>query len=388
MPLYVCQLCAVDFTFAHFLTALVDGMGAQGWRVRAVCSDGPFVGKLRERGYDIETISITRGLNPLRHAVSFFKLIALFKRERFDVLHVHTPIAALLGRVAARLAGIPMVVYTAHGFYFHDQMKPLPKAIFIWLERIGGLFTDLLFTQSAEDARTASEKRFVPGGRIQAIGNGVDIARFDPSTCDARAQTRRQLGIPDDAVAIGIIGRLVAEKGYVEFLEAAKTVAAQGFPAYFIAVGERLESDHAAGINVQLAEAARALGPRLILTGMRSDIPELLSAFDIFTLPSWREGMPRTIIEAMLMSKPVVATDIRGSREEVVPDETGLLVPARDSGALASAFARLVGDAALRQRMGLAGRVRALALYDEAKVVALQIAAIRTHLPISLRARA
>ena len=196
------------------------------------------------------------------------------------------------------------------------------------------------------------------------------------------------MGIPDDAVAIGIIGRLVAEKGYVEFLEAAKIVAAKGFPAYFVAVGERLESDHAAGINVQLAEAAHTLGSRLILTGMRGDIPELLSAFDIFTLPSWREGMPRTIIEAMLMSKPVVATDIRGSREEVVPDETGLLVPARNAGALANAFVRLVGDAALRQRMGLAGRMRALALYDEAKVVALQIAAIRTHLPISLRARA
>ena len=121
---------------------------------------------------------------------------------------------------------------------------------------------------------------------------------------------------------------------------------------------------------------------------MRGDIPDLLSAFDIFTLPSWREGMPRTIIEAMLMAKPVVATDIRGSREEVVPDKTGLLVPARDAGALANAFIGLIGDAALRQRMGRAGRARALALYDEAKMVALQIAAIRTHLPAPLRARA
>ncbi len=388
MPLYVCQLCAVDFTLAHFLTALVDGMRAQGWRVQGVCSDGPFVGKLRERGYGIETVSITRGLNPLRHAVSLFKLVALFKRERFDVLHVHTPIAALLGRIAARLAGIPMVVYTAHGFYFHDQMKPLPKAIFILLERIGGFFTDLLFTQSAEDARTASEKCFVPANRIQAIGNGVDIARFDPSKSSARERIRNELGVPADAIAIGIIGRMVAEKGYAEFLDAAKIVVAQGFPAYFIAVGERLESDHATGINEHLADAAHSLGPRLILTGMRSDIPELLSAFDIFTLPSWREGMPRTIIEAMLMSKPVVATDIRGSREEVVPDETGLLVPARDASALANAFIGLIGDAPLRQRMGRAGRARALALYDEAKVVALQIAAIRTHLPAPLRARA
>ena len=130
------------------------------------------------------------------------------------------------------------------------------------------------------------------------------------------------------------------------------------------------------------------LGARLILTGLRSDIPELLSAFDIFTLPSYREGMPRTIIEAMLMGKPVVATDIRGSREEVVPGLTGLLVPVRDAGALARAFTTLIGDAVLRHRMGQAGRARALALYDEARVVALQIDAIRTHLPASLRDRA
>ena len=387
-PLKVCQLCAVDFTLAHFLTALVDGMQTQGWAVTAVCSDGPFVKPLRARGYQIETLAIARGLNPFRHLVSLFKLIALFRRERFDVLHAHTPIAALLGRIAARVAGVPFVVYTAHGFYFHDQMRAAPKALFTWLERLGGGFTDLLFTQSAEDARTAIEKKFAAPAHVLAIGNGVEVSRFDPAQIDTRARIRAELGIPEHAIAIGMIGRLVAEKGYGEFFDAARDVVAQGFPVYFIAVGERLESDHAAAIDVPLAEAARALGPQLILTGMRSDIPALLSGFDIFTLPSYREGMPRTIIEAMLMAKPVVATDIRGSREEVVPGETGLLVPARDAAALAQAFTALLNDAPLRARMGQAGRARALALYDEARVVALQITTIRAHLPPALRERA
>ena len=393
MTIKVCQLCAVDFTLAHFLTPLIDGMQAQGWKVTAVCSDGRFIAPLRERGYRIETLAISRGLNPFRHLVSLIKLIALFRRERFDLLHVHTPVAALLGRIAARIAGIPFVIYTAHGFYFHDDMKAAPKALFTALEWCGAKLTGLLFTQSEEDARTAIEKKFLAHDRILAIGNGVDVARFNATLqanglAAARARLRAEFAIPADAIVIGLIGRMVAEKGYAEFFDAAKSVVAQGFPAYFLAIGERLASDHAAGIDAQSDAAKRTLGSRLILTGLRSDVPELLAAMDIFTLPSWREGMPRTIIEAMLMAKPVVATNIRGSREEVVDGETGLLVPVRDAAALAQAFIKLIGDHTLRMRMGQAGRARALALYDESVVVARQISAIRSALPPALATRA
>ena len=387
-PLKVCQLCAVDFTLKHFITPLIDGMRAAGWNVTAVCSDGSFVAGMRAAGYRIELLPISRGLNPVRHIISLWRLIRLFRREQFDVLHVHTPVAALLGRVAARIAGIPLVVYTAHGFYFHDDMKATPKAIFTALERFGAKLTDLLFTVSEEDARTALAKNFIAKERLVAIGNGVNTKRFDPAQIEGRERLRKEFGILDGAVAIGMVGRMVAEKGYGEFLDAAKIVVAQGFQACFIAVGERLPSDHAAGIDTQLAAAKAALGERLILTGLRSDIPDLLAAMDVFTLPSYREGMPITIIEAMLMAKPVVATNIRGSREEVVGGETGLLVPVRDAAALARAFVALIEDEPLRGRMGRAGRTRALALYDESKIVALQIAAIRAHLPAPLLARA
>ena len=387
MSLKICQLCAVDFTLAHFLTPLVDAMHAEAWNVTVVCSDGPFIAELRARGYRIEPIAISRGLNPFKHLVSLCRLITLFCRERFDVLHVHTPVAALLGRIAGRLTGIPMIVYTAHGFYFHDGMQPLQRKIFTGVEWLGAKLTDLLFTQSEEDARTALAMHFLPGERVLAIGNGVDVARFDPARIEEGTRLRREFGIPTGAVVIGMVGRMVAEKGYGEFLEAAKTVVAQGYPVYFMAVGERLASDHAVGIETQAVAAQAALGERLILTGMRRDIPELLAAMDVFTLPSYREGMPRTIIEAMLMAKPVVATEIRGSREEVVAGQTGLLVPVRDAAALAQAFVRLIEDVNLRAKMGRAGRARALALYDETRVVARQIAAIRAHLPATLAAR-
>ncbi len=387
-PLRVCQVCAVDFTLKHFLLPLIGGMQAQGWNVTSVCSEGLFLQQLRSQGYRVEALGIDRGLNPLKHAVSLFRLIALFRRERFDILHVHTPIAALLARIAGYVCGVPLIVYTAHGFYFHDEMRALPKAFFVLLERGAGAITDLLFTQSAEDAATAIERRFLRADCIVPIGNGVDTRAFKPGDAEVRARIRASLGIPDTAVAIGIIGRMVSEKGYIEFFDAASRIAPARPKVFFVAIGDRLPSDHAGSIDQALEEARRTLGSRLILTGLRSDIPDLLAALDIFTLPSYREGMPRTIIEAMMMALPVVATDIRGSREEVVDGETGLLVPVRDSVALADALQTLVDDPHTRTRMGSAGRARALALFDESRVVARQIAEIRARLPAALRERA
>jgi glycosyltransferase involved in cell wall biosynthesis len=330
---------------------------------------------------------MSRGLHPLKHLASIAQLVRLFRREKFDVVHAHTPVAALIGRIAARIAGVPLIVYTAHGFYFHEQMRPLPRAIFTFLEWLGGRCTDLLFTQSEEDAATAIARRFLPADRVLAIGNGVDIARFNPGAARPRAATRAELGIPEDAVVIGMIGRMVAEKGFGEFFDAASAVARQAPNAYFLVIGGYLASERDSGIGAQLEHAQAALGPRLVLAGVRGDMPDLFAAMDVFTLPSYREGMPRTIIEAMHMARAVVATDIRGSREEVVPEVTGLLVPTRDARALEQAFLRLLRDAALRERMGTAGRERAVQLYDEALVVQKQIASIRAHLPPALRAR-
>jgi glycosyltransferase involved in cell wall biosynthesis len=369
----VCQLCAVDFTLKNFLLPLIDGMQAADWQVTAVCSDGPFVPAVRAQGYAITTVAIARSMSPLAALRSVFALMKLFRRERFDVLHVHTPVAALIGRIAARLAGIPLVVYTAHGFYFHDEMPRWKRALFVALERFGGRFTDLLFCQSSEDAEDAVKEGIALRERVLAIGNGVDITRFDLAKAIHADKVRAALGIPVDAFVIGMIGRQVREKGIAEFLTAAITVARNYPQTWFLLVGERLASDHAAGIEAEFANARAALGERLVAPGPRSDVPDLLAAMDLFCLPSWREGMPRTIIEAMMMGRPVLATDIRGSREEVVPEETGLLVPTRAPEALAAAMERLVANPAWACRLGQAGRERALQLYDEKKVVALQL---------------
>lgn len=372
----VCQLCAVDFTVKNFLLPLIDGMTKTGWDVRVVCSDGPFVADLRHRGYRIETVPIARSMNPFSVLRAFIGLIRFFRRERFDMLHVHTPVAALIGRFAARLSGLPLIVYTAHGFYFHDGMPLWKRNFFVALERFGGRYTDLLFSQSSEDAEDAIIEGIAPRERILAIGNGVDVMRFDPVRVRCRSVTRAELGIPSSAFVVGMIGRQVREKGVVEFLHAAMLLASRYPEACFLLVGERLSSDHDQGILTELDAARKALKNQLVVLGLREDIPDLLEAMDVFCLPSWREGMPRTIIEAMMMGKPVVATDIRGSREEVVHEQTGLLVPPRDPSRLAKALERCLGDRPWATQLGATGRNRALEHYDERRVVALQLARI------------
>lgn len=369
----ICQLCAVDFTLKKFLLPLIDAQHADGNNVVAVCSDGEYVKGMREDGYRIVTISIERSMHPLKHLGSIWKLFWCFRRESFDVVHVHTPVAALLGRVAAFLARVPMVVYTAHGFYFHDDMPSFKRWIYIGLEIFAGRFTDLLFTQSSEDAKTAINEGIMPKHRVFAIGNGVDIKRFQVEKVGLYAS----LNIPKDSFVVGMIGRLVEEKGVVEFLNAAMLVAVDKPNVYFVLVGDRLASDHAAAVDEAIEEAAKTLGERLILTGLRDDIPDLLSLMDVFCLPSWREGMPRTIIEAMILGLPVVATNIRGSREEVISNETGLLVPVREPTLLASAITRLVDNPSWSKELGERGRERALELYDENKVVSLQVNLIK-----------
>jgi glycosyltransferase involved in cell wall biosynthesis len=171
-----------------------------------------------------------------------------------------------------------------------------------------------------------------------------------------------------------MIGRLVAEKGYPELFAAMRDVDAQLW-----VIGERLKSDHAQSIDALIDSVQQdpVLGKRIQFLGYRGDVPALLRAADIFALPSHREGMPRSIIEAMLSGLPVVATDIRGSREEVVDGRTGSLVPLGDVPALARALQRLVADAELRKSHGRASRERAAALFDERKIVQRQIALLK-----------
>lgn len=365
----IAQATAVGFTLYHFILPLMAAMRDRGHEVVGVCAPDGWDEKVRRAGFRVEAVAFSRSYDLVAHLRAYRALVRLFRRERFDLVHAHTPVAALIARFAAKRAGIPKIVYTAHGFYFHERMAWPKRALFVLLEWLGGRATDILFTQSAEDAATARRLRLCKGP-IEAIGNGVDPERFHPAADDGRAALRRALETPEDAVVVLMTGRLVAEKGYPELFEAMRSVGAVLWVA-----GERLKSERADVIDAALAtvEGDPLLESRIRLLGHRADMPELYRAADLFVLPSHREGMPRSIVEAMMTGLPVVATDIRGSREEVVEGETGFLVPVGDAASLGRALDKLVRDRSLRARLGEAGLKRARALFDERKVIEKQL---------------
>jgi glycosyltransferase involved in cell wall biosynthesis len=366
----ICQLCAVDFTMARLLLPLCIAMQEAGHEVVAICSDGPLLERVRAAGICCRPITIERSMNPIAALRSARAVARVMREEKFDIVHVHTPVASLIGRLAAWRAGVPLIAYTAHGFYFHEHMAWFRRNVFIALEWLAGRVTRVLMTQSQEDADLARSRNLIAGSVIEAIGNGVDAMRFRPGTAEQRLAIRKDLDTPGQAVVIMMVGRLVAEKGYPELFAAMKQV-----DAHLWVAGDQLESDHADSVDAALAaiKADADLSARVHLLGERDDVSDLLAAADVFTLPSHREGMPRSIIEAMMTGLPVVATNIRGSREEVVDGETGLLVPVNQADVLASALSALTADPARRTAMGAAGRERALDLYDETRVIARQL---------------
>ncbi|MCH7930895.1 MAG: glycosyltransferase [Proteobacteria bacterium] len=177
----ICQLCAVDFTFHYFLSPLARALAEAGHEVVGVFADGPFAERIRGQGVRVETVPFSRDLDLGNHVRVYRRLVALFRAERFDVVHAHTPVAAFIARFAAWRAGVPRIVYTAHGFYFHERMAWPRRAAVIALEWLAGRVTDVLFTQAEEDADAARRLGLCRGGTIEAIGNGVDPARCYPA---------------------------------------------------------------------------------------------------------------------------------------------------------------------------------------------------------------
>ncbi len=359
-PMKIIEITNVDFSLRQFLLPLMRGARARGHDVVGACAEGPLLGSVRTEGFRVLPVPFERRVSPLAHVQALTALVRMFRNEHPDLVHAHMPISGLLARAAARLAGVPRIAYTCHGFLFNQPGPFVRRAVSLAAEWGAGRFTDIFFTVSGEEAKDA--RRLGLACNPIAIGNGRDPDVFRPDA-ERRAWVRSALGIPEDRPVIIAVSRLVRAKGYPELAEAMTRLP----EAELWVVGERLSSDRGPDMCAVLRNAG--LGGRLRLLGYRDDVPALMSAADIFALPSHFEGLPMSVIEAMLSGLPVVASDIRGVQEQVVSDKTGLLVPAGDAKALRNAITQLTADAALRTRMGLAGRERAMTLFTEAKVV-------------------
>jgi len=340
----------------HFLlTDHIERLSREGYDVEAVCAADDAIETVERRGIRVQRVPLVREPSPVADAKAIIALCRLFRSRRYDIVHSHTPKAGLLAPLAARLVGTPVVLHTVHGLLFHDRSlwkeKLLGAACEYWT---AGLSHQML-SQSREDMGVMARLHIKGPRRVDYIGNGIDVRRFHPEVgARARQATRSALGIGADEVVVGMVGRFVREKGFIEFFRAMADVMAArpGVRALVIGPPDAGQSD-----GISMAEATAILAsPRAIWLGRRTDLPELYSAMDIFALPSYREGIPRTAMEASAMGVSVVTSDIRGCREVVKDNLTGLLVPPRQADALTTAILRLVDDPGLRRGMGGAGR--------------------------------
>jgi len=361
----VTHITTSDMSLRYLLLDQLRYLQAHGHDVSAVSGPGPWVEAVRTAGIPVKTTPLTRKIAPLQDLRALGALLWHLMRTRPDVVHTHTPKASLLGQWASAALRVRHRVHTIHGLYFPGHMRPGRRWMYVWLERMQMAPAHLILSQNAEDLETVRRDRIADPAKLRFLGNGIDITRFSPANAspERRAALRAELGIPGGDQVVGIVGRLVREKGYLELFEAAATVLNERPNTTFIAIGGQ-EPTKADGISPE-DPAARALGPRLRLLGHREDVELLYGAMDVLVLPSHREGFPRAPMEAAATGVPVVATNIRGCRDTVIDGETGRLVPLRDSHALALALLELLGDDDRRREMGLRGRKLAEERFDQ-----------------------
>ena len=364
----VAHVTTVDSSLRYLLLNQLERIRDAGHEVYGISADGPDVATVEAHGIPHFAVPMTRRFTPLADLRALFALVRVMRRERFDVVHTHTPKAGLLGQLAARLSGVPIVVNTLHGFYFHEGTKPLPRRFYVWMERIAAKCSDSILSQNKEDIETAVAERIARPELLKWLGNGIDVKRFDRRRLseDSLDALRQDIGLNRDAPVIGFVGRLVEEKGILDLLQAAKRVCEVIPNAELLIVGP-YDEEKPDAIRPEIAERY-GLADRCHFLGLRQDMPELYALMDVLALPSYREGFPRAPMEAAAMSVPTIVTDIRGCRETVDPGVNGLMFPAGDADALALALIELLSDDARRSEMGEQGRRIAEERFDEQKV--------------------
>lgn len=310
---------------------------------------------------------MTRRISPLRDLVALVRLWRTLRTLRPTIVHAHSPKGGLLGMIAALLARVPVRVYHIRGLP-HATARGLRRVVLLASERVSTALAHRVLAVSrsmkqiaVRDGICPAEKIWVPLG---GSGNGVDASRFRPPGAAGRARVRAELGIPQEALVVGFVGRIGSDKGIADLVDAWAQLRRERPELHLLLVGG------AEGEDPLPAEVTRALerDPRVHLTGAVPSAARLYGAMDVVALPSYREGMPNVALEAAATALPVVATEIPGCVDAVQDGVTGTLVPPHDPAALRAALRRYLGDEALRVEHGAAGRRRVLAEFDQLAV--------------------
>jgi glycosyltransferase involved in cell wall biosynthesis len=339
---------------------LLSALGADPGRydVWVAGADGGPLWEPAERA-GLRTVRLRRFrevLAPVDDLAVLWQLVRLLRRERFTVVHTHSAKGGFLGRLAAWLTRVPLVVHTYHGFSYHDFMPAWRRRLYLTLERLGRPFTHAFLAVSPRVASEAVAMRLAPPGSVTVVPSAVELDQL-PDRPDPRL--RQELGLPAGTRLVGTVGRLDFQKAPLDFVRMAARVAAARPSVRFVMVGDGPMADEVR------AEAER-LGVDLALIGFRADAPVLATAFDVFVIASLYEGLGRALTEALGSGRPVVATAVNGVPDLVVPGSTGLLAPPGDPGALAESVIWLLDHPEEGRRMGGQGRALVRTLFDPA----------------------
>lgn len=364
MATKVVHVCTVGVTAVRLLLPQCEFLRQNGYDVSFVFSPGQEADKIRQEGFSVKELYIDRRIRPWFDINSMLGLEKYFRREKPTIVHTHTSKAGVAGRIAAARAGVPIVVHTVHGFPFHPGMNTVKYSTYVLIERLAARCSSVLLSQSREDVQNAYRLSIIPKtGKVIWIGNGVDVDHFNPArlTAEDKQRIKKGLGLKPNHTILTTIGRVNREKGYGDLIQAAAKLRGSW---QFLCIGED------EGYLEEAKQSAQLLGldDRIQFLGKKSDVRDILAITDIFVLASYREGVPRSVIEAQAMGLPSVVTDIRGSREIVANNETGIIVPTHDPDALSRALQILIDNGELRYELGERGRESVKKNFQEKQV--------------------
>ncbi|WP_323017018.1 glycosyltransferase family 4 protein [Castellaniella sp.] len=361
------------FLVSHRLPVAIAARDA-GYEVHVASMGGPAVAELEAAGFIHHRLPLSRtSMRPWTEARSLWAIWRLFRQVRPDLVHAVTLKSVLYGGIASRLSGVPAYVAAISGLGYvfiqgagaRGMLKRL--ALILYRLALGHANSRVIFQNPSDRDVLVQAGAVRPAQVLLLRGSGVDLDRFMPAPW------------PDGPVTVAMASRLLQDKGVREFVEAARLSAARGESVCWRLAGS-LDPENPASIRADELQAWQAEGV-IDYVGECADVAGFYAQAHLVALPSYREGLPKSLIEAAACGRPVITTDVPGCRDVIEPDVSGLLVPARDARALADAVSRLAADAGLRDRMGAAGRALAERDFGLAGIVQAHLAVYADLLP-------
>ena len=336
-----------------FLT--MKGMVNHGFKSELACAPGGRLIKLvQDHHMKVTTFDhFVQPLHPLDDPLALMALIRFLKRDPYHIVHTHNSKAGFLGRLAAKIAGIPVIVHTVHGFAFHDEEPLWRRTLYKYLEKLAAYWCHKMIFISQPLIDWALREGITDEGKIKKIYSGIELEQFRPLSEESKNKIRKKWKIREEEAVIGIVSKLWEGKGHAVLIEALKVLKKELKDVKLVIVGEGYLYDDLLNLVYRLG-----LQDSVLFTGFMEDVSELIGTFDVAVLPSFFEGMGRVLLEAMAMKKPVVASRVGGIPDLVEDGVNGFLVPPGDPNQLAEAIMKILKDKKLAGKMGGMGRKR------------------------------